>query len=134
MTELTIDCKCGTTYEVGSVRLDRGDIARVEHECGATAWVGRTPMWADTDDTTVAFVDEVPAVYINEHGGEILCYDHAGSALRSMLDAHPRRKGWDTPFGRFVRATEQDVAEFATSGLEFDCEECKARARRATTN
>ena len=133
MANVTINCRCGDEF-VAELALSRGDLARVDHDCGSRAWVGRTPSWADADETSVAFVDEVPDVYVNEHGGEILCYAHAGSALRSAVDASPRRKGWDTPFGRFVRATEQDVAEFATSGLTFDCEECKARARRAATN
>lgn len=133
MADLTISCKCGDDYGFASA-LRPGDMARVTHECGATAYVASAKEWEDWSGLRYVFVDEVPDVYVNQHGGEILCRDHAGSSLLAAMEAKPRAKGWDTPFGRFVRATEDDVAEFLTSELEFDCEECKMRRRRAATN
>jgi len=133
MADLTITCKCGEEYGFASA-LRPGDLAKVDHECGATAWVASPKEWEDWDGLRYAFVDEVPDVYVNIHGGDILCLGHAGDSLRSAVEANPRRKNFDTPFGRYVRATEQDVAEFLTSDLEFDCEECKMRRRRAAAN
>lgn len=135
---ISIDCTCGETFVATIPALDYDEIVHVTHVCGQGIHVGGVVDYASDvvpPVTTLAYAivskDEVPKVFINIHGGEVLCADHAGSQLSSAIKAKPRAPKWSTSFGDWVRATMDDVASWKMSGLTLDCESCAERRRRA---
>jgi hypothetical protein len=119
-------CPCGQDIEL-SGRLSHDELAIITcAACGQRHYAG-VPGDGDDDAVRIVTVADVPELYANIHAGDITCRAHAGSALRASLEAHPRRKNHETPFGTYRRADAEDVAVFLVTGLTYECETCRFR-------
>jgi hypothetical protein len=135
---ITINCTCGEDFVATIPALDYEELVAITHDCGQATYVGAV---IDRESDVVPPVltlaqarvakSEVPKVFINVHGGEVLCRDHAGSQLSAAIAAKPRASVYRTSFGDWVRANMEDVASWKMSGLTLGCESCAERARRA---
>lgn len=135
-TTVTIQC-CGDASTFDGAQLNDGEMASLTcNDCGVVHYVAKVVDYSkDPVDlapvmkvaTTTVSKDEVPALLVNLHGGEVLCAGHAGSQLTSAMKARPRAKRWDTSFGTYARVTVTDVAEWKMAGLTMECETCRYR-------
>jgi len=65
-------------------------------------------------------------IWMNVTDGRVACPSHGGQYLRYGVEEAPARREHDTPLGTWVRATENDVAEWKREGLSLKCEGCPA--------
>lgn len=121
-TEAGTICRCGQVIAVTGRPAADELIVITCGSCGARHYAG---VGYDDGLVRVVTVDGVPETYTNIHAGDITCRDHAGGYLRASLDAHPRRKNHETPFGTYRRTEEADVAGFLVEGLTYGCETCR---------
>lgn len=73
--------------------------------------------------------------YWMDDNGQTVCDEHAGSYLRSAIEARPKARTHHTPLGMWEQMTDEDVSEFTAMLAEHGiarthvCETCDWRAR-----
>lgn len=65
------------------------------------------------------------ALYIDQQGGRIVCFNHLGFYGKSDVDHNPDQTVWVTPLDVWVRATKADNDEWVKEfGKNLKCEDC----------
>jgi len=126
-TLATTTCRCGATL-TSSVPKE-GYMAIVACACGVQHLCG-IDHYADEPVRFVeraVITEQQAALLTGVDDGRIVCVQHAGSYVRSAVEAKPKQKSWNSPWGRYARTVQEDVDSFTLSGLTYGCEDCRFR-------
>ena len=127
-TTASTTCACGAVITAavpkpGYLAIITCDTCEAQHLLGVDEFGGH--------DDPVRFVPRAPMTAEQAalvHGlddGRIVCLQLAGGYVRSAVEARPKQKSWNSPWGRYARTQQEDVDSFTLSGMTYACEGCR---------